>query len=450
MRPSLHRFLAILRWRLARHGMLLSGALRSLANRGIGGTAATIRRRLQPVDVPTPAAATPEPASSGGPLLLFIDAGAPTPERDSGSVRAWRILQSCRELGWQLAFMPDNGQVPEPSARLLGELGVEVIGVPGRPRLDRWLARNGERVRTVFLCRHPVARRHLPLLRAMTSAQVVFDTVDLHHVRLHRAAALQAAPDLQAEAERARREEFALIRACDATVVVSHAEHDYLRQSGVGTPLWVLSNVHDVAAGERRFEDSRDLLFVGGYQHHPNREAIAWLCEAIMPELRRRLPGVVLHLVGDIPAAAAAGLCSDDIRVHGQVPTVEPFLLGCRVSLAPLLSGAGVKGKINEAMSHGLPVVATPIAAEGMFLAHGENALIAEDAIAFAEATARLYRDGELWQRLSRNGYRNIEAHFSSALARRTLQQMIGSPQVDGPGGTMAAGPSTASRFSKE
>lgn len=386
-----------------------------------------IGRRMQPHPVAStkPAPVPPRNASGSGRLLLFIDLATPTPSRDSGSVRAHRILQLAHELGWSLAFMPDNGQLPDESARLLHALDIELVGTPGQPRLDRWLQHHGHRVEAVFLCRHQVARRHLQLLRAFTPARIIFDTVDLHHVRLERAAQLHDDATLLKQARQARAEEFQLIAETDATVVVSHAEREYLQQAGVAQPVVVLSNIHDVVVAERHIENTAGLLFVGGYQHHPNREAIAWLVQDIMPLLRKSVPGVVLHLVGEMPQADVARLAAPDIIVHGHVPAIEPFLRDSRINLAPLRSGAGVKGKINQAMSHGLPVVATSIAAEGMFLRHGENALIADSAEAFAAEVARLHDDPALWQQLSLNGYRNIEEHFSSNLARRTLAALL-------------------------
>ena len=93
--------------------------------------------------------------------------------------------------------------------------------------------------------------------------------------------------------------------------------------------------------------------------------------------------------------------------------------------MAPLRYGAGVKGKINMAMSHGLPVVATPMAAEGMYLVDGENVLLATDADAFATAVLRLHEDEQLWLRLSDASLDNVRQHFSFETARRTLQRLL-------------------------
>jgi glycosyltransferase involved in cell wall biosynthesis len=105
---------------------------------------------------------------------------------------------------------------------------------------------------------------------------------------------------------------------------------------------------------------------------------------------------------------------------------VAPFFNGCRLSVAPLRYGAGVKGKVNQSLACGLPVVVTPQAAEGMYLVDGESALIADDAANFAAAVVRLYRDQALWERLSAAGLALMETHFSFEAARRAIQELVG------------------------
>lgn len=422
--------LARLRWRIGRISALTSAALKSLRSSGVRVTLRKFLDRLQWVGEGKSAPITKLPMRSAvQPTLLFIDTAVPAPDRDSGSVRALRIMQICVDLGWSVVFMPDNGRLSSEARELLLESDIQPIGTPGEPRLDTWMQVNGPYLHAVFLARHHVATKHIALVKSVTKASVFFDTVDLHHVRLHRAAMLQADQAAVREAARVRNEEFSLITRADRTLVVSSAEADYLAAEGVDRArIVVLSNIHDATPLPRSYCATRGLLFVGGFQHHPNREAVEWLCKAFMPLLRVRLPGVALEIVGEISEAEACALRRDDIIVHGHVPDVEPYLARARISLAPLLSGAGVKGKINQAMSRGLPVVATSIAAEGMFLRHGHDALIADGAEAFANAVVGLYNNEALWCELVRNGYANIESHFSSSLARTSLLELVGLP----------------------
>ncbi|MGB5736626.1 MAG: glycosyltransferase family 4 protein, partial [Thiohalocapsa sp.] len=99
----------------------------------------------------------------------------------------------------------------------------------------------------------------------------------------------------------------------------------------------------------------------------------------------------------------------------------DPFFDTCRLSVAPLRYGAGVKGKINQSLAHGLPVVTTSQGAEGMYLRDGESALIADDPSTFAAAMVQLYQDSKLWRRLSSGGLAVMETHFSFGAARQAI-----------------------------
>jgi glycosyltransferase involved in cell wall biosynthesis len=122
-----------------------------------------------------------------------------------------------------------------------------------------------------------------------------------------------------------------------------------------------------------------------------------------------------------------ARLASDSIEARGYVEALGPFYDACRLSVAPLRYGAGIKGKIVSSLSYGVPVVASSIAAEGMGLKHGEHILVADTPEAFADETLRLYTDDELWRRLSDNGARAFTERFSlEAGAPKLLAVMDG------------------------
>jgi glycosyltransferase involved in cell wall biosynthesis len=142
--------------------------------------------------------------------------------------------------------------------------------------------------------------------------------------------------------------------------------------------------------------------------------------------VREKLPGVELHLVGgDAPEEVQAMGTREGVHFHGYVPDLVPLLQSSRVALAPLRYGAGVKGKVNQALSHGLPVVATPCAVEGMHLDDGVDVLVGTDARSFADAVVRLYGDPALWERLADGGLENTRRHFSTDSVRPTLRALL-------------------------
>jgi glycosyltransferase involved in cell wall biosynthesis len=160
----------------------------------------------------------------------------------------------------------------------------------------------------------------------------------------------------------------------------------------------------DIQGSRKSFRDRRDIVFVGGYQHPPNVDAVKYFAEEVMPMLRQKLPGIRFYAVGSKPPPDILALASEDVIITGFVEELNPLLDRMRVSVAPLRYGAGIKGKIGTAMAVGLPVVATSLAAEGMSLTDGENILVADGAEALADTLVRIYQDEALWSHISENG----------------------------------------------
>jgi GT2 family glycosyltransferase len=375
---------------------------------------------------PPPRTRVEEALGWGRRHILIVDALTPDPTRDSGSLRLVNIMRLLRERHWQVSFMADNRRAAPAEIERLGRLGVRVLCKPWSPALSAWLAREGQDLDAVMLCRHYIALPHLSLVRRLAPrAKVLFDTVDLHFLREQRAAEHAANPALARQAQASRQAELGLIRDADVTLVVSPIERDLLMAELPQARVELLSNVHEVPGRSRGFGQRAGLMFVGGAAHPPNIDAIDWLANEIYPRIQARRPDIELHLIGDMPESERARLAAAGIRAHGRVEDLGPWLNGCRIALAPLRYGAGVKGKVNMAMSHGLPVVATSIAAEGMNLADGRDVLVADDATDFAEAVLRLYDDEALWMRLSEAGLANVQRHFSFDAARRALDRAL-------------------------
>lgn len=359
--------------------------------------------------------------------VLIVDATTPEPDQDSGSVRMVNLIRILTGDGWKVQFLTENrAYVPRYTAALQ-QLGVEVLYHPFVDDVPRWFAEHGKLLDAVILSRHYVASAHLPLVRANApQARVLFDTVDLHYLREARGAALPGAPgDLAALAARTREAELGLVAACDVTLVVSPIEQALLAREVPAARVAVLSNVHELGASVTPRESRAGIWFVGGFQHPPNVDAMRWFVDAIWPRVAAALPDARFHIVGSKTPDALRVLASERVVVHGHVADLAPFLDDCVLAVAPLRYGAGVKGKVNQSMAHGQPVVATPIAVEGMHVVDGRDALIAEDAEAFADAVIRLYRDRELWQTLSINGRDNVAQHFSFDAARAALREVL-------------------------
>jgi GT2 family glycosyltransferase/glycosyltransferase involved in cell wall biosynthesis len=376
-----------------------------------------------------PARAEPDAGSVAGgrPQVLVIDALTPEPDRDSGSLRLFNLMRLLREEGAHVVFFPSNRRHAGAATRALQQLGVETWHAPRAPRAPAFLRQHGHRFDAVLVCRHYVAREFLPLVRAHApKARLVFDTVDLHYLREQRGAALSGDAAQARAAERTRALELDVVARADATLVVSPVEQALLAKDAPAARVEVLSNLHRVGSGGLPPARRHGVVFVGGFRHPPNVDAVEWFAAEAWPRIREALPDAVFHCIGgDVPASIQALHGRDGIQVMGHVPDIVPFMDGCRVAVAPLRYGAGVKGKVNLSMAHGQPVVATTCAVEGMHLADGRDVLVADDAAAFAGAVVRLHRDDALWQRLSVAGRDNVARHFSLDAARGTVRRVF-------------------------
>ena len=359
--------------------------------------------------------------------ILVIDAQTPRPDHDSGSLRMFNLMRLLCDEGAHVVFMPANQQHDGGYTGALQRLGVEAWYAPFAGRAPAWLREHGPRFDTVLLSRHYVASEFLPLVRRHApQAKVVFDSVDLHYLREERGARMARDEVLRASARRTRASELKVVANADTTLVVSPAERELLAADAPGAQVELLSNLHEVAGAGAAYAQRKDLVFVGGFRHPPNVDAVVWFAREVLPAIRARLPQVVFHCIGSDPSDAVLALSAlDGVVVHGHVPDLVPAMDGMRIAVAPLRYGAGVKGKVNLSMAHGQPVVATTCAVEGMHLQDGRDVLVADEAQAFAEAVLRLYQDEALWNRLARNGLDNVARHFSLDAAREVVRRVF-------------------------
>ena len=350
---------------------------------------------------------------------LFLDQCTPTPDMDSGSIDAFNTMVLLRDMGFQVTFIPvSNFSFDRKYTTALQSHGIEVLYRPYVSSLKEHLRKHGNRYDLILGCRHNTLEPHYGLLRKYClKAKIIFHTVDLHFLRMQREAELKQSKKHHDAAKEAEAAELKLIDSCDRTTVVSHVEHEVLSKMNRGPKVRVMPYSRHLRGSRLPFEKRGYLIFIGGFQHHPNIDAVQFFVSEVMPQLRPRVPGVVLHVVGSrVPPEIATLQCAD-VVIHGFVEDLDPLLDQMRVSIAPLRYGAGIKGKIGTAMTAGLPVVATTIAAEGMSLTHGENIMVADDPGQLAAAVAELYLNEGLWNKISSNGLILAEQEWGAASA---------------------------------
>lgn len=359
--------------------------------------------------------------------VLVADARVLCPDQDSGSLRMMNLLLIFQQLGFKVTFLPGNRLHQSPYTEHMQELGIECLYEPFLADFGDFLVERAGEFDLIVLSRMEMGQKMLEACIAHApSTPIVFDTVDLHFLRGQREAELEDSDAKREEAESVRRTELDIASRCDAVVVVSPIEKQVLEKELPTSHVAIVSNIHEVHEPVKPFAGRKDFVFVGGFEHPPNVDAMLWFCAEIMPRVSAKLPHAHLHIIGSKTPASVWSLAAEDVTVHGYVEDVAPFFQSCLLSVAPLRYGAGVKGKVNQSMSFGVPVVATSIGAEGMYLRNGENILVADEPAEFADSIIRLHRDENLWARLSGGGLQNIKDHFSFDVARRQLDALVG------------------------
>lgn len=364
----------------------------------------------------------------GKPTILVIDSYVPLYDRESGCVRLLNILKLLLNLGYSVIFFPDNGYPEQPYTSVLQQLGIEVIyGTPQRYNLEEKLIKYLPLIDGVWLCRPELCDKYMDLIRLKTKAPIIYDTIDLHFLRLKRQKDYLD-PSYQNTSwswETYQKLELNYANQAEATVVVTEDEKQVLSSLGVKN-VWVIPNIHEeISLSEKvAFDQRSGLVFIGSYNHPPNIDAVKWLCLEIMPLVWASRPDITVNLLGSNLKDEVKELANDQVIVTGYVPEVEPYFQKSRIFVAPLRFGAGMKGKIGQSLSLGLPTITTKIGAEGMGLIDHEDVLIADTAEEFAQVVIELYDNRELWQKLADNSLETIK-RYQPATVQTNLQALL-------------------------
>jgi len=359
--------------------------------------------------------------------VLVVDHLIPLYDEYSGSLRMFNMLQLLQELGHKITFVGhDSTERLEPYTQKLQQKGIEVVYAPYVSSVKDYIERFGRYFNVVILSRSYVAINVIDLVKKnCPGAKIIFDTVDLAFLREFRRAEIENDEQVAKQAEALKKIELYLARNSNATFVVSPVEKELLLKEDPSLTVEVVSNIHCVVLPQKPFSERKHILFVGGFAHLPNVDAVTFFVREIFPQVKQRIKDVRFYIVGGDTPKEVLSLQNENVIVIGHVRNLLPYFENCKLSVAPLRYGAGIKGKINQSMSYGVPVVTTSVGAEGMELIDGENALIADDPDEFAEKLVLLYNDENLWSKLSKNSIENVKKNFSFEVAKKKLTNVF-------------------------
>ena len=357
--------------------------------------------------------------------VLVVDWKPPTPDIDSGSYRMSKILACLVGAGLKVDFIGGREAEGAQYTAELEKIGIKVL--VGREAAISHLLKHGMEYKAALLARPEIFEKYVSMVRAFAvNAKVLYDTVDLHWLRLARGAEVAGGdPELNAQSEFYKRLELANARSADVCVTITEEEKKILLAEQPDLNVRVLSNIHEVADHVPAFSDRRDLFFIGSFDHLPNIDAVHYFVSSILPLVTKEMPDIRFRIVGSKMPSDILELASANVEPLGYAEDVESYFQQCRVFVTPLRYGAGMKGKVGQSLSFGLPVVTTRIGAEGIGLIDGESALIGDNSTEFAAAVIRLYTDEALWSQLSKAGQELIKEKYSTNAVQKNILSLV-------------------------
>jgi glycosyltransferase involved in cell wall biosynthesis len=256
----------------------------------------------------------------------------------------------------------------------------------------------------------------------------ILDTEDLHCLRLARQKAFKenrsfSTTDLFVE-EVAKREIASILR-CDLSLMISEFEMELLESAfkiDISLLYYLPFLLEPIISSEMEelpsFENRKDFVFIGNFLHEPNWNAVQYLKETIWPLIKKQVPEAVLNVYGAYPSQKVLELHNkkEGFLIMGRAIDAQEVVRESRVVLAPLRFGAGIKGKLLEAMQCGTPSVTTSIGSESMHGGLPWNGFITTDIADFADRAVQLYQDKTIWLKAQQNGIAIINQRYSKGL----------------------------------
>lgn len=364
--------------------------------------------------------------------VVIVDQYVPRSDRDAGSRSVMHVIETLLQMGFRVKFWPHNLWYDPGYTEKLQAIGVEVIyGKEFSDQFAAWIKAQSENLQAVILNRPLVARHYINVVRQFSRARIVFYGHDLHWARMARENELGSAVHSEAEIKQMQLLEARLWRESDVALYPSAEE---VEQVCLSDPCKLAFQIPLYCFDEfplaRVFRSNRRrLVFVAGFRHPPNIDGAVWLVREVMPAVWARFPTAELHIVGSAPNEKVLALKQERVAVFADVSDEELAMqyAAADVAVVPLRFGAGVKGKVVEALRDGLPLVTTSIGAQGLPLVE-QCISVADDPDEFAASVCRLLESDEDWQRMSKAMSAYAREHFTRQAMRGVLQKSIGLP----------------------
>jgi GT2 family glycosyltransferase/glycosyltransferase involved in cell wall biosynthesis len=345
-------------------------------------------------------------------IIVVCDRQAPSSLRDAGSVRTLQLLRHMKSLGFHVVFSATDFSTNEIELALLEKEGIEIHR--SKESLINSLQNRVSRIRLYWLIRQEVFDFYNGDLSNLSQdIPVIADLIDLNYKRSNNVLEID-------------RNQIRVAQNSNLTLFCSSVESTILRSQEANLEVLDLWAEYEVAIARPIWSNTNGLLFVGGFRHQPNVDALMYFVEQILPKIKTQSPEMHIKVVGTgLDFALVNLLKSVGVDYLGRVEDLGEIYRQSRVVIAPLVSGGGKKGKIGEALSYGLPVVTTSIGAEGFDFENEKDAFVSDDPDVFVKYILDLESDEVLWDKSSLLAYNYAKSNLDRAAFKEKIQRII-------------------------
>ena len=367
--------------------------------------------------------------SYGKKTILVIDHYVPQFDKDAGSRTTYQYLEAFTELGMNVKFMGDNFYKYEPYSTILQQKGIEVIyGSYYAKNYQKWLLENEKNFDYILLNRPHISEKYIKLLQNRTHAKIFYYGHDLHFIRELKEYEITKDEKKLSSSNRWKTIEYNLFRNSDVVLTPTLKEKEIISKDFRDKKIEVLPAFfyEEIAKPITNFNERKNLLFVGGFKHSPNIDAVIWFVEEVLPIVRKQIPEIQFIVTGSNVPERIAKFASENVIIKGFVSDKELDRLynTCKIAVIPLRFGAGLKGKTVEAMAKGLPVVSTSFGIEGLNDL-GDLLQPYDTAQEFANAVTALYNNTNALEKLSERTAAYSGNHFTKKAAKEFFKSLF-------------------------
>lgn len=332
--------------------------------------------------------------------LLLICKGMPNKIKSAGDVRALRMIQILKKEYDKvdvIASSADYGDGDVRSSGAIPHLNGNTVG-----EAEKLIKENNPEV--IIIEHWTISQRIIDFLRKISNAKIIIDSIDIEFLRLRRKLEYDSTKITQQEVDRVRKAEIDVYKKADALIVASKPDKEEISKHGnfkfIELPcLFQIDNSYAPYEGNKAY-------FIGNWTHGPNLDSVLYLCEKVIPNI-----DVQLYIVGKHIPPSVQKHASDKIIMHGAEYELHKFLPKMNMLLTPVLYGAGINGKIGEALAFGVPVVTTPLGAKPYNLQHKNTAMVANNPGEFIDCVRKVKEQEHLRSALSINGKKLMEEY---------------------------------------